>query len=250
MTLSALGIFSAAGAGVVTPVPPVSGFSVWLDATNTSSFTFSSGSIVSQWSDLSGNGYHFTQATLANQPNRNGTQNGLSAVTFGSDFLANTSLNWGASNSTLFIVGREDKTQGISFQNIFTTGTGAAGQWGYGITDNPAGENLAIFDIAQGYTAFNSQASSGNADVLAFTSTGLSGSSVTSNLFKNGTADSLNPRIQVTTTSAAGAVLGSNAALTESYFGTICEVVLYPSQLGTSDRNSVEAYLKAKWGTP
>ena len=248
MTLSALGIFSAAGAGGGY-VLPVAGASLWLDATNTSSFTFSSGSIVSQWSDLSGNGYHFTQATLANQPNRNGTQNGLSAVTFGSDFLANTSLNWGSSNSTLFVVGREDKALGTGYQNIFTTGTGATGQWGYGIQDDFL-EKIGIFDIGQSFTGFNSVMGSLNADVLAFTSSGLSGSSVTSNLFINGSADSLNPRIGVSTTSAAGAVLGSNASVSEPYYGTICEVVLYPSQLGTSDRNLVEAYLKAKWGTP
>jgi hypothetical protein len=51
-------------------------------------------------------------------------------------------------------------------------------------------------------------------------------------------------------TSATGAVLGSAASAVEPYFGTVCEVIVYPSQLGTSDRNLVEAYLKTKWGTP
>jgi hypothetical protein len=235
---------SSGGAGL-----PVSGASLWLDANDAGSFTYSSGTVVSQWSDLSGNGYNFTQATLVKQPDRNATQNGLPAVTFAGDVLVNTSLNWGASNSTLFLVAKENKGLGTFFQNIFTTGTGAVGQWSYGIIDDGGGEYIAAFDIGQGYTRFNSVASSGNADVLAFTSPGISGTSVVANLFKNGTADSFNPITLVTTTSAAGALLGGDAG-TEPFYGTICEVVLYPSQLGTSDRNAVEAYLKAKWGTP
>jgi hypothetical protein len=243
-----LGTLASSGGGYVLPV---AGASLWLDATDGSSFTYSSGTVVSQWNDISGNGYHFTQGTLIRQPNRNGTQNSLPAVTFGGDFLANASLNWGASNSTLFIVGREDKALGTGFQNVFTTGTGATGQWSYGIVQDAVDlEKIAIFDIGQSAAPFNSTMTSGNADVLAFTSAGISGSTIIANLFKNGTADSTNPKTQINTTSAAGALLGADASATESYFGTICEIILYPSQLGTSDRNLVEAYLKAKWGTP
>ena len=41
--------------------------SVWLDAADSSTITLN-GSTVSQWSDKSGNGLHFSQATAANQP--------------------------------------------------------------------------------------------------------------------------------------------------------------------------------------
>lgn len=43
----------------------------WLDASNTSSITLN-GSNVSQWNDLSGNGYNATQATSASQPTVSG----------------------------------------------------------------------------------------------------------------------------------------------------------------------------------
>jgi hypothetical protein len=231
-------------------IPPVSGYSLWLDAADATVFSYSSGTIVSQWNDKSANAYHFTQATVANQPSRNATQNSLDAVTFGSDSLKNTSLNWGASASTLFFVGKEDKTLGTGFQNIFTTGTGATDQWGYGITSDGTSEYLAIFDIAQGYAAFDTVMTTGNADVLAFKSAGISSGSVTASLFKNGTAGVTSPTTLNNTSSAAGAVLGSNSSHTESYFGTVCEVILYPSQLNDTDRNSVESYLKTKWGTP
>lgn len=47
-----------------------------------SSFTFGTGSDVSQWNDLSGNGFHATQATSSARPSRDGTINGQTAVTF------------------------------------------------------------------------------------------------------------------------------------------------------------------------
>ena len=229
---------------------PLAGYSLWLDASDSSTFTYSSGTVVSQWSDKSANAYNFTQGTVGNQPNRNATQNGLSAVTFGGKLIANASLNWGASSSTLFIVAREDKALGTGFQNIVTTGTGATGEWGYGIADDSTTDYLSIFDIGQAASPFNTTMSSGNADVLAFKSAGISSGTVISYLWKNGTAAGVQPATRATTTSATGMVLGSNAAISESFYGYICEVILYPSQLSDTDRNTVEAYLKTKWGTP
>ena len=45
-------------------------------------FTYSSSTVVSQWQDKSGLNRHFNQGTVANQPNRNGTQNGHTTVLF------------------------------------------------------------------------------------------------------------------------------------------------------------------------
>jgi len=45
----------------------IAGLKLWLNAANTSSMTFN-GSTVSQVNDLSGNGFHATQATANNQP--------------------------------------------------------------------------------------------------------------------------------------------------------------------------------------
>ena len=230
---------------------PVAGYSLWLDAADPTVFSYSSGTVVSQWNDKSANAYHFTQATVANQPSRNATQNGKDAVTFGTDFLSNTSLSWGGSNSTVFWVGKEDSTLGTGFQNLFTSGTGATGQFGYGIMSDATGNNYAIFDIGQAADTFVLQPTNSNADVMAFLSAGATGATVTCSAFKNGTASSVNPLTPpFNITSATGAVLGSAASAVEPYFGTVCEVIVYPSQLGTSDRNLVEAYLKTKWGTP
>lgn len=230
---------------------PVSGYSLWLDADDATTFSYSSGSVVSQWNDKSANAYNFAQSTVAYQPTRNtNQQNGKAAVTFGGTLLTNTSLNWGASASTLFLVAKENKTTGTGFQNLFTTGTGATGQWGYGVSSDGTSEYIAIFNIGTNYTPFDTVMTTGNADVLSFKSAGISSGSVTASLWKNGTAGVTSPVTRSGTSSAAGAVLGSAAAAVESFYGNICEVILYPSQLNDTDRQSVESYLKTKWGTP
>jgi hypothetical protein len=235
-----------------TTTPPVAGYSLWLDGADDSSFTYSSGALVSQWSDKSGNSRHFTQATTSSQPSRlvNIRQNNYPVVMFNSDLLANTGFNWGASNSTLFVVAKEDKTLGTGYQNLITTGTGATGEWGYGIADDASFDELGIFDIGQGFAPFGTSMTNGNADVLAFKTSGISSGSVTAYAYKNGTSVAIQPATRGSTTSAAGMVLGSNSALNESFYGYVCEVILYPSQLSDTDRNLVEAYLKEKWSTP
>lgn len=235
--------------GVFSPTD-ISGLQLWLDADDASTITLN-GSNVSQWNDKSGNARNFDQGTAANQPARTlSAQNGKTALTFATnDFLKNTALNWGASNSTLFLVMKEDDTE-QGFQNVFTTGTGATGQWSYGINANFVNNRYSIFDIGEAHTAFNFSPTGTNADVVCFTTAGVSSGSVTANLFRNGTADTGNPKTQTTTTSAAGAQLGANSTGAEAYRGTICEVILYDSQLSTTDRNKVEDYLKTKWATP
>jgi hypothetical protein len=231
---------------------PVSGAALWLDASDATTFSYSSGSLVSQWNDKSGNGRNFTQATVGLQPTRNtNVQNGLPALDFNGDLLVNTTYNWGSSASTFFIVAKEN-AGGTGYQVILGTGTGATGQWGYGIGANPPTDTnqLAIFNIGAGLIKFNSQMTGSNADVLAFVTAGYSGSTVVANLFFNGSTDTNNPVTSPSTTTATGAVLGAAAGGIEGFISNICEVIIYPSQLSTGDRNLVEAYLKTKWGTP
>jgi hypothetical protein len=58
------------------------GLIAWWDAADSTTFTYSSGTVVSQWNDKSGNGYHFSQGTLSKQPSRSGSMNGKATVVF------------------------------------------------------------------------------------------------------------------------------------------------------------------------
>ena len=241
--------------GGVPPFSPssISGLKLWLDADDSATITLN-GSNVSQWNDKSANAFNFTQSTATNQPARTlSGQNGKTVLTFlTNDFMRNTAINWGASASTLFIVGKEDNASRTDYTCLFTTGTGATGQWAYGIALKPPGDNnrLAIFSIGQNLTRFTNQMTGSNADILCFTSNGISSGNVTANLFLNAAADASNPlTYSLGTSSAAGAQLCANGAGGETYSGTICEVIMYDTVLSSANRILVQDYLKTKWAT-
>src|SRR5215468_3202563 len=69
------------GTRLWTPAQTTTAF--WLDGADNATFAFGSGSLVSQWSDKSGNARHFSQATGGLQPTRNANVlNGLPGVAF------------------------------------------------------------------------------------------------------------------------------------------------------------------------
>lgn len=72
---------------------PIAGYELWLDSSDASTFTYSSGSVISRWTDKSANAYQFEPATTTNAPGRTGTQNSKSTVVFDgtNDFLTSTS---------------------------------------------------------------------------------------------------------------------------------------------------------------
>ena len=79
----------------------------WYDADDASTFTYSSGTIVSQWDDKVGTN-HVTQGVVANQPTRNATgYNGKGTVSFDGvdNFLSGSAIPEMATlNFTLFMV--------------------------------------------------------------------------------------------------------------------------------------------------
>lgn len=68
-----MGKKQAAGGGTDWTPSNSSNLYGWWDAGTSDNFTFSSGSLASQWDDLSTVGAHFTQATTSNQPTHNNT---------------------------------------------------------------------------------------------------------------------------------------------------------------------------------
>ncbi len=228
------------------PVIPVAGYSLNLDADNASSFTYSTGSRVSQWSDLSGNGYNFTQATSTYQPERqNNIQNGLPSVYFNSYQLINTSWNWSASAYTVFVVVK-NRTNPV-YDGIFSRGVIGALQLGYDNTNK-----FAISRIGEATSTSSLTATGSNADVVVYKGSAVSSGSTTVQVYKNGTAAASTISMTGLGTGSPN-VLGATrnvASQSDPIVGYISEVIIYPSQLSDTDRGKVEAYLKTKWGTP
>lgn len=79
-------LLAAGASGPWTPASLGSTLKLWLDADDAATFTYSSGVVVSQWADKSGNANHGAQATTSAQPSRATSQiNGKAAVRFYQD---------------------------------------------------------------------------------------------------------------------------------------------------------------------
>jgi len=231
---------------------PIAGYAFWLDASDATTFTFSSGTRVSEWRDKSGNARHMTQATSAYQPNRNATQNSLSAVTMRSGsaeyFMRNTSYNWANSAFTMLCVIRPNTGDYTAF-----LGQDAAGYLQLG-QDAGLPASLAISRIGQATSTCNLTLNQGVTGQITYKSAGVSSGNVTVQIYKSKTAASSTVTLGSLSTQAVAMIGGSRSDLAPSIAdnygdaGYLCEMLVYPSQLSDTDRNTVEDYLIAKWG--
>jgi len=248
-------VLGAAGASF-SPLD-VSGLQLWLDASDASTITESSGS-VSQWDDKSGNGNHVTQGTAANQPTT-GTQtiNSLNALDFdGGDWLL-SSGNLGVSNSTNFsvfavaILDSDDK-----YTTIFGTGNFGLSQQAaaFQVATNPSisSTRQMATDIwnPAGMVA-DTSITLGTEYVFSYLVHPWSSARSGSEFFLNGANDGAATYGTVNPFLVDGpAFIGAfGPTLTSSRWnGQIAEVLVYDSALSTADREAVEAYLADKWG--
>jgi len=210
----------------------ISGLRLWLDAANTSSFTLN-GSGVSQWSDGSGSGNHFVQATSNNQPSRTDTQNGKSVVTFdgSNDRLATASaISLGTGGYTVFIVGYH----GGGFQVMMEGGT--LNPYLSSNSDNSTGFNH--FDGAVAVSSAAGTYSTNTWFVLEYVISQSSRIiSVNGSQVASGSGTSRAASIQYLGATANGFYWG----------GRFAEVLIYGSAL-TLQRSTVRKYLGSKWG--
>lgn len=127
---------------------PISGYELWLDSSDASKFTYSSGSVISSWTDKSANAYVFEPSSTTYAPTRTGTQNSKSTVVFDGtdDFLTST-----ASASTWkFLHDGTESTSIVVYKNTrVATGTGDD----YRVLLDTTGYEFSSISAAyQGYT--------------------------------------------------------------------------------------------------
>ena len=211
---------------------PVAGALGWYDASDATTFTYSSGTVVSQWRDKSGNARHFAQGTVSLQPNRNGTQNGLPTIVFdGTDDYLDTAAFTVAQPITVFMAMTMAATAN---QGWFSSVAGS----------------LQCYANSTAAFLYAGTASINTAGSL------ISGTHVWTFVI-NGAASSIwRDRVSVITGNpgTAGTTTGfrlaeRNLAAGYRLTGPVFEVVVYPALSG-ADKTTVENYLKSKWGTP
>lgn len=247
------------GAGAFSP-PNISGLVLWLDASDASTFSFSSGSSVSQWRDKSTSAANHGQGTASVQPNRNGTLNGKSTVVFdGTDdnlINATVPLLRNVPGWTAFVLSMTtDVTQyGISFQ-VYSD---AIDTWSLRLAMNVAGSASGKATVCGRRvdggtgTCFNSTNSVSNS--VWYTNTFVSDLTNTDAFFYlNGALENSDTAwLSSGNTSNANGLStlgqrGGDGGNGNHWKGPIAEVILYNTALSTGDRERVEAYLRAKW---
>lgn len=240
----------------------LSGLVLWLDPTDSTTYTVATG--VSEWRDKSGSGGNiaFTQATGNNQPTLS-TINGKTALSFdgSNDSLTTTSTLFTGNSSLTFFQVIQGTFPGTGAY-LFNHRTGAGGAdtndicvtlfanngaaWVFGTLRT----RVRSFRSGAGYNAdqrFDSVDVSG-AGAVSLTGT-FGASSATSTAWWRGTASP---------TSGATSDTGNNAGMTLGcrnnttpdlfYTGLMGEILAYNRSLSTTERQSVQSYLAKKWG--
>ena len=222
-----------------TTPPPfgIAGLKLWLDADDSSTITKDGSNLVSQWNDKSDQGNNVAQTTGTEQPLWvDGVQNGKPIIRF--DGVDNSLFRAAYTGGTItqpntwFVVLKMPTSYfdyAISSQNtarqLLASGNSTA------ITfDMYAGTELETTDIDTSnillYTlVFNGASSSARRSESAY----LSGNAGTNGM--------------------AGVILGMRfSAGTGHGNPDIAEILIYDVALSTTDRDTIEDYLTAKWG--
>jgi hypothetical protein len=229
----------------------------WWDASDASSFTYSSGTVVQDWRSRVGN-YTLTQATSANRPSRSGTVNGLSTVVFDGTndnlSVANFDITPGGQKFSIWSVfsatsgGNQVIAEHSANYNdnagaflLFRTTSNLASIGKRGTTGAGTESNYAIFETS-GTIATTPKAIIATHDGTLATdeSSGRLNSSSSGARSINGNTSNSN----INSTLFVGARNNTNLFLN----GQICELGITTSVLSANEISLLESYLSSKWG--
>ena len=240
-----------------TPLPPpipTTSLQLWLDADDASTFSYSSGALVSQWRDKSGRGTHLAQGTEYRQPSRSGTRNGRTTVMFDGSRavtatpttpISSVTFQW-----TFFIVvikTGEPMTFEVCSTCVTHTHLGGgppttqtdAGASFYSAPGSPPDYRTAFPDLS----IYRVRVDRGTpAPVME-----VKGEEVINGLVKFATVAGNSTTWNTTNQQIFVGARGDYATFLR---GEIGEVIVYDRYLSTAEVTSVEAYLYQKWMAP
>jgi hypothetical protein len=254
-----LGILSGTGVPPIV-LPPVSGYKLWLDGSDTSTITASGGD-VSQWSDKSGFDRHFTQATGANQP-KTGTRtiNSKNVLDFDgtNDQLVCPSsttlfqyLQDGA-GSTIFIVGIVDNNAGQ--KAFFANCDFASSDVGFiaAVSDTETTRYAVVNGGGVAINVSNVNTLTPGSPFYLSTKVDPANATPADRLKESLNAGSFNGSNAssggVSGASSSDAKIGDLSSNAWPYDGAIGEIIFYEGILSAGDITSVQSYLATKWG--
>jgi len=219
--------------------------SLWLDAADLSTIVESSG-FVSQWNDKSGNGRNFTQSSAGAQPvTGTRTQNGLNGIDFdGSDDqlarLTTSLVNQSDGTFTAFAVVVPDVVTNL--RQILNGDPGSGLRAPQFLRTNTS--TLESIRITK-FDGTNAVATASK--TLAFTAG--SAALVSSTLTDSTITVSSNNNFGTPVSATGGATTNATTIRISAFFdGLICEILAFPAALSSIQFDTVQDYLRAKWG--
>jgi hypothetical protein len=230
------------------PVLPVqTGLIMWYDASNTASLTIS-GSSVTRWADLSGNGRHATTGIAAPQYVANAL-NAKGAVYFGTDSQYNlviaNPITFASKNCHFFAVVKSNKESTTNYSGILGTylqPTSGGFSWTFpGGTGTGGTQQFLIPGIA-----WASAANKG--DYLNTTFYNINASLVAGTAVYRASRADDGGGTQTGTVTLPTNALGWQEDFSYGGNVTIAELICFGYKLSDSDRDKVENYLFDKWG--
>lgn len=222
---------------------------LWLDAADSDTLTLDANNRVSLWSDKSGNGYDANERASGNGPVvLSAEQNGLNVLySSGTPYgmTISSPIVAGSANRSIFIVGKHAGAGKDSGSSILSFGEDDSVTTGcmFQITCE-----LGI-RVRNGNRIFSTAAPS-NYFLLDFLST--NGSTTGLSGYLNGTALPVSSTVAATLTTSGDSSLFYKHLVDGSYEFpddiTICEIIVFASELSTANRQKIEGYLTHKWG--
>lgn len=220
---------------------------VWLDGSDSATVTMS-GSNVATWADKSGTGRDVT--AVAGGPTRTVTQNGLLTLSFaGGAGMSRASAGLHATGGCIAVVMRT-ATSGLPTYlsapaTITTTNLPApADQW-QTTTDNALYAGLPEM-MSASWHDLRGQTSWGT----VVTNRSLAGGTASASQWLDGTHLRSGSVPSSNWTTGGTLTVGRRDDGATWFAGDLAEVVMTDVPLGSTDRASLEAYLRDKWGTP
>jgi hypothetical protein len=210
---------------------------MWMDAADDTTFSYSSGTTVSQWRDKSGFNYHMVPKV--NGPTRSVFLNSRKVLAFTAvQTIGNDVIDLSSTTSTVFVVSRY--TSGTN-QRVLTCnldsggGNWLLGHWG-GYVNQYYAEGWVSYQVYGNDTVwrvymgdYSGPPAGANTDLA--------------NIYSNGTA------IVTNSTAASGGLrkLGINYYSNETSTCEVAEIIVFNRVLTVTERRLVHTYLGQKW---
>jgi hypothetical protein len=225
-----------------TDLPVKNGLNLWLDAADDTTFSYSSGTTVSQWRDKSGQNNH--AIVMAGSPLRSVAINSRKAVSFTSTTAFKCLTGLFSSTATHIVVCRATTSSAIH-QRVYHGGANTDFYVFIGAYAN----NISTFWGSGPNVWFDTNANSPSTTILnTLRIISAVNNGTTATPYYDGTAMST----KATTNSAAytGYELNtySNGAPYQPLIGEVCEIIVFNKQLSLTELKQVHTYLGQKWG--